>query len=227
MQPLSYILYNRLYKPFLKLYLKSNRTVRFDGFSIKVSKQVFHPKLFFSTKYFYDFINKQNVKGLLFLEIGSGTGVLSMLAYKKGAEVTAIDVDPVAVENTKFNFSKNFRGTRPLTIHHSDVFENVKPQSFDMIVINPPYYFKNPTLPGQQAWYCGENGEYFEKLFSSLGVYIHKGSFVYMILEEGCDIDRIKQIAAKNKFVFEIADQRKIKWELNFIFSIRIDPSSN
>ena len=43
--------YKHIYKPFLSLYLKRDVSVRFDGFKLKVFKGVFHPKLFFSTRY--------------------------------------------------------------------------------------------------------------------------------------------------------------------------------
>ena len=43
-----------------------------------------------------------------FLDVGSGTGVLSICATLLGAEsVTALDVDPVAIEETKINAERN------------------------------------------------------------------------------------------------------------------------
>ena len=43
-----------------------------------------------------------------FLDVGSGTGILSICATFLGAEsVTAIDVDPVAIEETKRNAERN------------------------------------------------------------------------------------------------------------------------
>ena len=43
-----------------------------------------------------------------FLDVGSGTGILSICASLLGAEnVTAIDVDPVAVEETRNNAKRN------------------------------------------------------------------------------------------------------------------------
>ena len=43
-----------------------------------------------------------------FLDVGSGTGVLSICASLLGAEsVTALDVDPLAIEETKINAERN------------------------------------------------------------------------------------------------------------------------
>jgi release factor glutamine methyltransferase len=222
MRSFSYILYTWIYKPVLKIYLKTDSAVRFDGFHLKIFRGVFHPKLFFSTNYFYSFIQKQNLEGLKFLEIGSGSGILSLLAYKKGARVTAVDIDEKAVENTRLNFSKNFDDLKNIRVLQSDLFTNLPKEVFDTIVINPPYYFKRVEVSSQYAWYCGENGEYFEKLFSGISDYMYENSAVFIILEENCEINRIKAIASKNNFDFELADEKQIKWEKNFIFRLKM-----
>lgn len=220
MRTFYYILYNRVYKYILKLYLRTDSNVTFDNFKLKVFKDVFHPKLFFSTTYFYSFLKDQQLDRLNFLELGCGSGVLSMLAYKKGALVTAVDIDPNAVKNTQVNFNANFTHDKNLTILQSDLFKNIPVQTFDVIAINPPYYFKKVETPGQYAWYCGENGEYFENLFLNLSRYIHKTSSAFMILEENCEIERMQSMALKNNIRFELVHEKLIKWEKNYIYKL-------
>jgi release factor glutamine methyltransferase len=220
MQRLSYIFYNYFFKYVLMLYLKTDSDVTFEEFKLKVLKGVFHPKLFFSTPYFYSFLKGKKFRDKKFLELGSGSGILSMLAYKQGAEVTAVDIDPKAVENTRINFTKNFTANHSARIIESDLFSNVPEQLFDIVVINPPYYFKEVKMAGQQAWYCGENGEYFKTLFSKLKTYTTMSSEVYMILEENCEISRIRNMALSNNIQFEQVDEKLIKWERNFIFRL-------
>ncbi|WP_317899336.1 methyltransferase [Aurantibacillus circumpalustris] len=220
MRRLSYIFYNTFYKYILKLYLKSDSNVKFDKFKLKVFKEVFHPKLFFSTKYLYKFLLEKKFTNLNFLEIGSGTGVLSMLAFQKGASVTAIDIDPKAVENTQLNFSMNFKSSENLHIYQSDLFMNIPSQLFDFVVINPPYYFKKVETNAHYAWYCGENGEYFERLSSQLKTYVNDQTETYMILEENCDIQRIKKIASLHGLNLKVLDEKMIKWEKNYIFQL-------
>lgn len=204
----------------LQLYLKTDSRVRFENFKLRVFKEVFHPKLFFSTTYLYSFLKNKDFKNKKFIELGSGSGILSMLAYQGGAQVTAVDIDPRAVENTRLNFSGNFESSQSLTIIQSDLFANVLPQVFDIIVINPPYYFKEVKVAAHHAWYCGENGEYFKNLFAHLKSYTHPLTEVFMVLEENCDIDRIKKMAQVNAIQFTKVDERLIKWEKNFIFKL-------
>jgi len=214
--------YRYVYKPAVSLYLKTDSGTRIDGFKLKVFKGVFHPQFFFSSKYFYEFLNNKTLAGKAFLEIGCGSGILSLLALRKGAQVTAVDVDPKAVENTSLNFQRNFAGRQTgFRVLQSDVFSALGQEVFDMIVINPPYYFRKVDVDAQLAWYCGENGEYFEKLFSALRSHTHASTQVYMILAENAEIQRIKEMAALHDIGFVTIDQRKIRFETSYIFQLK------
>lgn len=213
-------LHTHVYRHVLKQYLKFTTHTRIGGFKLKVLRGVFHPNFFFSTPYLFDYLNSQELSNCRFLEIGSGSGILSVLAYKKGALVTAVDIDNKAVENTKINFALLFGESYKANIYQSDLFQNIPTQKFDRILINPPYFFKDVQYPGQHAWYCGQSGEYFNHLFLGLPDYIHPETEINMILAENCDIERIKSIAKKNNFYFDLIEQKKIKWELNYIFRI-------
>lgn len=215
------ILYRLFYKPVLELYLRSDSNISFDGFKLKIYKGVFHPKLFFSTRYLFGFLKQQKLKGLTFLEVGCGSGILSLLAHRMGARVTSLDIDPKAVENTQVNFSRNFPDAKNVTILQSNLFDQLTPQVFDFILVNPPYYFKKVEVDSHYAWYCGENGEYFEKFFQGVSAFMHAHTLVFMILEENCEIERIKSIALKNKIEFALADEKQIKWEKNFVFQLK------
>ncbi|MDZ4665555.1 MAG: methyltransferase [Bacteroidota bacterium] len=214
---------NYVLKPFLKWYLKKDRTSKVNGLTLNVKTGVFHPAYFFSSTFFSEFITQLDLKNKTFLDVGCGSGILALMAYNKGGRVTALDISWQAVQNTKDNFRLNFINIEDdFEVIQSDLFGSLQKQKFDVIAINPPYFFKAPSNEGEYAWNCGENGEYFYELFGELQKVCHKGTEVYMILAENCDIGRISKLAANSNIQLELADQRKIKWEHNYIYKLNI-----
>ncbi|MES2515726.1 MAG: methyltransferase [Bacteroidota bacterium] len=210
-------------KPYVLWYLKKERTDTVRGFKLVIRPTVFHPKFFFSSTYLFDFVSTLDITNKHFLEIGCGSGLISLLAYKKEAIVTTCDINAVAIDCTKLNFEINFgKVTTNVSVLKSDLFDAIQVFKFDVVVINPPYFFEDVKSIDQLAWNCGKNGEYFVKLFSALKNYIHVESSVYMILADNCEIDEIKHIAKLHQFSLELLVHKKIKWETNFIFKITL-----
>ncbi|MDB5257438.1 MAG: methyltransferase small [Chitinophagaceae bacterium] len=210
-------------QPFLKHYLKKKRSWHYKGLKLVVSPGVFHPGFFFSSQFLADFISTQQLLGKTFCEPGAGSGLISLTAYQKGASVVAYDVHRIAVENIRENFALNFSipvTSQPFQIYTSDLFDDIPPQTFDYIAVNPPYFFKATTDDASKAWYCGKEGEYFKKIFTQLHAYTKEQSHVYMVLADNCDLDRIQAIAQQNGFQLQQIARKKIWWEVNFIFEV-------
>jgi len=204
-------------KKLARVYTRKEREYSYNNISVKVLPGVFHPGLFISTKVLLNFVNTLKFEGKTFLELGAGTGIISILAVKKGANVYASDISSTAVENIKLNTSKN---NVQINIFTSDLFKNIPDMQFDYIIINPPYYSRDPSKEEEYTWFCGSNFEYFKSLFNSLSNYIGKDSKVFMILSEVCDIQRIKSIGFENKFAWELKMKKQFWGEKNYIFEI-------
>jgi len=207
----------RTYKPLLVKYLSSTRTYSWKGITLEIPPQVFHPGFFKSTKILLHYIRHKNFKGNSVLELGAGSGLISIYAAKKGADVTATDINPVAINFLKINAVQN---NVDLNIIHSDIFNSIPVCLFDTIILNPPYYKKQPRSNADYAWYCGENGEYFQYLFRHLKKYIHEKTEVLMVLCDGCDQQMIKDFAHENDFDLQCVLQRNSIIEKNYIFKI-------
>lgn len=206
--------------PFLKLgfnfYNSKPQKYCYENICIKVHPDVFPPKFTFSTKILLDFIKPIDLNNKTFLELGCGSGIISLYASKKGAIVTASDVNKTAIDYLEQNAKTN--NLKTVTIL-SDLFESIEENYFDFIIVNPPYYPRKPKNIKEKAWFCGENFEYFEKLFSQLTKV--KFDNFYMILSEDCEIETIKKIAFKNEFEFNLVFQKNSAIENNFIFHIK------
>jgi release factor glutamine methyltransferase len=205
-------------QPLLRFYLRKPRKYRYNDLSIMVEPGVFYPGFVLSTKLLLDFLDEKALSGKAFLELGAGCGIISLVAARKSALVTASDINPVAVENIKHNVHRNKLTIR---VFQSDLFENINGTNFDWIVINPPYYQKDPKDFSEMAWFCGKDFDYFEKLFPQLSNHITPSTETIMILSEDCNIDRIQEIAKKSGFGFQIVKQVQRMGEWNYIFRIQ------
>ncbi|MGN6164352.1 MAG: methyltransferase [Flavisolibacter sp.] len=207
----------RTYRPLLVKYLSGVRTYTFKNIKLEIPPQVFHPGFFFSTKLLLKYVNSLPLSEKSFLELGAGSGLISIYAAKNGARVTAIDIHSAAIQALKKN---RFINDVQFAIVQSDLFRSLLPHAFDIIAINPPYYKKQPLSDADYAWYCGEEGEYFQRLFKDLMSYVHASSVVLMILCDGCDIQMIKKFASENSFKMNCVFRTKNWLEENFIYQI-------
>ena len=212
----------KITSPFLKFglnwYYSKPRKYHYDNSFVTVHPDVFPPQLTFSSKILLDFIKGLSIQNKTFLELGCGSGILSIYAAKKGAIVTATDINNVALEYLKKSAIDN---NVILTISESNLFEKLENKTFDFILINPPYYPKNPSSINEKAWFCGENFEYFEQLFLQIPSYSNSKNEIYMILSQDCELEKIKAIALKNEIIFELIIEKKGIVEKNYIFKLQ------
>ena len=201
------------------IYLSKPRKYTYKNISVWVMPTVFPPFITISTKILLEFIETLPLKDRSFLELGCGCGIISIVATKNGANVTATDINLTALPALAKNATEN---EVTITILESDLFENLQKQHFDYIIINPPYYPKKPTSIAESAWFCGENFDYFEALFLQLPTYTSEKNEIYMILSEDCDITMIQSIAAKNDLTLQCIVEKSVLKERNYIFKIEM-----
>ena len=214
----------RTYKPLLEKYLSKTRTYQFEDIRLEIAPEVFHPGFFFSTHVLLNYLKKLTLAEKHFLEPGCGSGLISIFAAKKGAHVTATDINKTALEY----LAKNNRiNNTSLTIIQSDLFDDIPFRRFDIIAINPPYYKKHPRTDKEYAWHCGENGEYFISLFQHLNNYMHSQSEVCMVLFDGCDMELINGLASKNGFELQCVHTHENLLEKNSVFKINRKANGN
>lgn len=163
--------------------MSRERTTRVRGLRITVPVGVFPPKFFLSTKLLCRTLSSMELHGRTMLEIGSGSGAVSLVAARGGAIVTAVDLSDRACDATRRNAATN---GLTVDVRESDLFAAVD-ATFDLVVVNPPYFRHDPTSQFDHAFHAGSGFEYFHRLFAGLGDHLHDGSEVLIALTEGCD----------------------------------------
>lgn len=107
------------------------------GMEITVYQNVFSPKYFPDSEWAaIAILNQFDVTGKRILEIGAGTGLVACALAKNGANLTATDINPFAIENIKFNANHNHLA---IDVRAGDLFNPVKGEQFDIIFWNIPF----------------------------------------------------------------------------------------
>jgi tRNA1Val (adenine37-N6)-methyltransferase len=79
------------------------------------------------------------------LDIGTGTGLLALMAAQLGAaRVTGVELDRAAFEEARHNFA-NSTWAKNLTALHAPIqqFAEANRQRFNLIVSNPPFFYNH------------------------------------------------------------------------------------
>ncbi|HEX3791905.1 MAG TPA: methyltransferase [Pseudonocardiaceae bacterium] len=89
-----------------------------------------------------------------FLEMGCGTGIMSVLAALAGVErVVGLDINPAAVRNTECNARRHGVADR-VTARTSDLYSAIEPgERFDGIYWNPPFLNAPEDVVDSSIWH--------------------------------------------------------------------------
>jgi len=111
------------------------KKIFFDEYTFYVSKDVYEPAE-------DTFLLAENLvvdKNDVVLDMGTGCGILGILAAKKARRVIAVDVNPHAVRCAKMNAKLN-GVTEKMEMLRSDLFKSIKKnEKFNLIIFNAPY----------------------------------------------------------------------------------------
>lgn len=138
----------------------------FYGIELKVTESALIPR--FETEILVDEILKLDFKKEKILDIGTGTGAISLALAKNlpNSSVLGIDISEKAIELA--NENKNKLELDNVEFLKSDLFENVVGK-YDLIVSNPPYIGndeintleKELSFEPYNALYGGDDGLFF------------------------------------------------------------------
>lgn len=114
------------------------------------------------------------------LDLGTGCGILGILAREFSEQVTATDLNPRAGEFTRFNARLN--AAEPLEYLDGDTFEPVANRRFDLILANPPFF----VTPTSEQIYCENEmdlDQYCRKVVRGAAEHLNEGGYFQAVLE--------------------------------------------
>lgn len=161
----------------------------FYGLELYVDESALIPR--FETEILVDEILKMDCKKDKILDIGCGSGAISLALADNLANsyIYGIDISEDALILSKKN--KDKLGLKNVEFFRSDIFSNVNDNNFDIIVSNPPYIDevdmktleKELSFEPQNALYGGKDGLFFyrEIITNSLNYLSDKGILAFEI----------------------------------------------
>lgn len=170
-----------------------------------VYPNVFSPKHFFDSEFFAKTI--QVKKDEEFLEIGPGSGVVSVSLALKGANVTAVDINSDAVKNTRENASLHSVSDR-ITVHLGDIYSPLGKQKFDTIFWNTPFgYTDNESITTLEKAVFDPGYKSHTKFFAEAKEHLKPNGKVLVGFSTTLGhIGKLKEIAKENGFSFRLID---------------------
>ncbi|MEZ6061056.1 MAG: 50S ribosomal protein L11 methyltransferase [Planctomycetaceae bacterium] len=153
------------------------------------------------------------VKGKRVLEIGTGSGLISLCCLQAGAaHVLATDINPFAMKNSAFNaellgFTERFE-VRLVPQRSPDAWSVIREQErFDLIISNPPWENDKPVTLAEFALYDPEF-QLMKSLLDGLPDRLNPGGRA--LLAYGCvtAIRRLQELAAERNLALRILDDR-------------------
>ena len=160
--------------------------------------------------------NLEIKKGQSVLEIGTGSGLVSMYASLLTDDVTATDINYNALELAEKNFKLNNINT--IKLEFGDLFEPVKDKKFDVILFNTPYLpTDSDDIINDDLNYAFDGGldgrKVIDRFINDVSNHLNDKGIVQIIQSSLSDNDRTLHMFDRNGFIAEIAASEKFFFE--------------
>ena len=160
--------------------------------------------------------NLEIKEGQSVLEIGTGSGLVSMYASLLTDDVTATDINYNALELAEKNFKLNNINT--IKLEFGDLFEPVKNEKFDVILFNTPYLpTDSDDIINDDLNYAFDGGldgrKVIDRFINEVSNHLNDKGIVQIIQSSLSDNDRTLDMFDRNGFVAEIAESEKFFFE--------------
>jgi release factor glutamine methyltransferase len=130
------------------------------------------------------------------LDLCTGTGVIAIKAAQLGAKnVIAVDLNPEAVKSAILN--KNKLGLQQVDVREGSLFEPIKNESFDVIIINPPY-INHEASDKTEICFWDAGNTVTKQFFEEYQSHLNPGGTVYLGWGDFADMGLLDELAKRH-----------------------------
>ncbi len=199
-----------------------DRVVDVLGKKIVVCPGTFCPLGVFSTNFILK--NMSITRNDVVLDLGCGTGVISVFAAEKARKVYAVDINPCAVRCTRINCKLN---SVDVDVRQGDMFSPFPKTFFTNIISNPPYLPLNPTCYMDSAWRGGSSLNFIRKMITEASHRLLHGGTLQFAVSTLTGLDEVLRLLKMKGFRFKLKAKRTPIDTIYFIKSELRDESGN
>jgi release factor glutamine methyltransferase len=193
----------------------SRKQAFYDNLVFQIFEEVYEPAE--DTFLMADYLAKVVKETDTVLDVGTGCGILAIVAAKKALKVVATDLNPHAVECARLNIETN-NVSGKVDVRLGDLLKPIlKTEKFDLIVFNAPYL---PSEPDEEkawlsrAWAGGTSGrQLIDKFIDEASHYLKENGRILLAQSTLANVDETisrfsragseASVVAEKKFLFE------------------------
>ena len=149
------------------------------------------------------------------LEIGCGSGYITVNLCEKVMKTVALDISDAAVRNTMENLERN-RLRKKCDVVQSDLFSALTSHyKFSLIIFNPPYLPQDEFRTSlDHALVGGETGiELTEEFLHQAVNHLQSAGRIYVIVTSLADVEKIKGVMTEHSLTPTIVGKSSLFFE--------------
>jgi len=163
----------------------------------------------------------------LVMDVGTGCGIIAVVAAKKAKKVIATDINPLAVQCARQNAILNNVGNK-VEVRYGDLFDPLNPgEKFNGIFFNAPYLPSEPWEEldlASQAWAGGKTGRNTIDRFirEAPGCSSDEGR-ILLVQSTLSDVEKSLQMFAEQGLVACVIAEKKLDFETIVVLEARLE----
>jgi methylase of polypeptide subunit release factors len=136
------------------------------------------------------------------LDVGTGTGVLALIAARRGAAVTAVDRNPQAVCNARLNARRLGLEAGMSFPDPADLFGSLGEARFEAILFNAPWLSGTPRTAYEAALY--DDGSVISRFLEGAPAHLAPGGAIWLLYADVFErtghgaLSILRELLAKN-----------------------------
>jgi release factor glutamine methyltransferase len=193
------VLFRILY-PLQIYWNRKPRRAKIGGLALRTDPRVFHPGLHFSSKILANHVAGLDLNGCKVLDMGTGSGVIGVIAALQGAQVAAADINPEAAKLAAGNafdhgVSANVR------VMCSDLFSALaNAPAFDWIIFNPPFFPHAAQQGLEIAFNAGNDYETVQRFLQQAKFFLAPAGKILLILSSDMDLAQVRSMIERFQY---------------------------